>query len=114
MAFETPNNNNSKSSRGSFFTRRSSYTAETAPLLNSEVEQLPHIDQIRQQRQTSISSDAPDVLSIIASVPFGCNKVETEILQNHEAFLTRPEEDISVFVRTFFNHVVSIEGFASK
>lgn len=103
-----------KASRNSFFARRSSYTAESAPSLSVELDGLPQMDTLRLQRQSSMNSDAPDALSIIASVPFGCNAVETELLSQQESFLTRSEDDVATFVRTFFNHVVSIEGFVSK
>lgn len=103
-----------KSTRGSFFVRRSSYTMESAPSLSLDMEQVPQIDNIRNQRLTSVTSELPDALSIIASVPFGCNPTETEFLQNYEAFLTHSEEDVSTFVRTFYNHVVSVEGFVTK
>lgn len=103
-----------KASRSSFFVRRSSYTAESAPSLSVELDSLPQMEALRLQRQSSMNSDAPDALSIIASVPFGCNPVETELLTQQASFLTRSEDDVATFVRTFFNHVVSIEGFVSK
>lgn len=100
--------------------KRLSYSIETMPIVENF--DLPVIDTLRHQRLSSTASngtaasmsEAVEALNAIVGVPFGSSVVELSILTAYEEFLTQPEENVNNFIRTFFNHVVSIEGFVSR
>lgn len=100
--------------------KRLSYSIETMPIVENI--DMPVIDAVRLQRQSSTASNGTaismsevvEALNSIVGVPFGSSVLELSFLTAHEEFLTQPEENVNNFIRTFFNHVVSIEGFVSR
>lgn len=59
-----------------------------------------------------LSSD--ELQQFIGNINFGSNNIEMEILSNPSLFIMKEDNDLSLFIRTYFHHLISLMAFFSK
>lgn len=94
------------------------YNESNMPNLTSDID-LPTFESNRKQRIDRISVDDEEAssengINFISSVPFGNNPLELTILQDPSTFFQQDDKNTALFVRTFFNHIINLEGFLGQ
>jgi hypothetical protein len=55
-----------------------------------------------------------DLQQFIGNVNFGSNAVEMEILNNPYLFIVKDDSELTLFLRTYFYHIISLTSFFTK
>lgn len=106
----------SKKSKSSRVSKQLEYNEINMPNLPPDID-LPTFEMSRKQHIDRISVDeeiSENGINFFSSVPFGNNPLELAILQDPSAFFQQNEKNTALFVRTFFNHIINVEGFLGQ
>lgn len=55
-----------------------------------------------------------ELQQFIGNINFGSNNIEMEILNNPSLFIMKEDNDLSLFIRTYFHHLISLMAFFAK